>query len=244
MDLRLRFARTTNRCWGKRRLKSIITTRDPHLFYDCDARLLKTERWHSTIATGVLGNLRQTPRSGFPPAMAPFSSMVDAGTFDPGQGWRKVYDSEGSPSFSPHYESYIWAVYMWAYSQSNFQPLYDRAYAGLSNMMENYPTKWIPTLNGIAMQRARIILPLAFLVRVNDTALHRQWLTTAIDGFMTRRHCEGTWCAYKEELSAPGWGGAGRGPSSNEAYGTGEAPLNQNNDDPVSDFLYVAHPGT
>lgn len=28
--------------------------------------------------------------------------------------------------------------------------------------------KWIPTANGIAMQRARIILPLAFLVRKAD----------------------------------------------------------------------------
>ena len=51
--------------------------------------------------------------------------------------------------------------------------------------------------NGIAMQRARIILPLAFLVRANDTAEHRQWLQTAVDGFLTRQHCEGTWCAYK-----------------------------------------------
>jgi hypothetical protein len=51
------------------------------------------------------------------------------------------------------------------------------------------------------MQRARIILPLAFLVRANDTALHRGWLITAIDGLMTRNTCEGDWCAIKEELT-------------------------------------------
>ena len=45
-------------------------------------------------------------------------------------------------------------------------------------MMNNYPTKWVPTSNGIGMQRARILLPLAFLVRANDTKLHRQWLQT------------------------------------------------------------------
>lgn len=82
-------------------------------------------------------------------------------------------------------------------------------------MMENYPTKWVPTANGIAMQRARILLPLAFLVRANDTVLHRQWLATAVDGLMTRRHCEGDWCAYKEELSHPGWGGSTGVPTSN-----------------------------
>jgi hypothetical protein len=108
-------------------------------------------------------------------------------------------------------------------------------------MMDNYPSAWVPTANGIAMQRARIILPLAFLVRANDTALHRQWLTTAIDGLLTRQHCEGTWCAYKEELSHPGWGGSTAAPTSNAAYGTGEAPLNQENDDPVTDFLYTSN---
>ena len=66
------------------------------------------------------------------------------------------------------------------------------------------------------MQRARIILPLAFLVRANDTAEHRQWLQTAVDGFLTRQHCEGTWCAYKEELSHPGWGGSTRVPNNDD----------------------------
>jgi len=92
------------------------------------------------------------------------------------------------------------------------------------------------------MQRARIILPLAFLVRANDTARHRQWLQTAIDGLATRQHCdaEGGWCAFKEELSHPGWGGSTRVPN-NDDYGTFEAPLNQENDDPVSDFLYTSN---
>ena len=209
------------------------------------AGLLRTERWHSTIVTAVLGNLRHTPRNGFSVSAsgsAVFSSMVDSQTFDPVDGWRKRYDSEGgAPDFSPHYQSYIWAVYLWAFDRSGFAPLYDRAVAAITTMMENYPSKWIPTDNGIAMQRARMILPLAFLVQVNDTALHREWLSTMIEGFLTRRHCEGSWCAYKEELSHEGWGGATAAPNSNAAYGTGEAPLNQGNEDPVSDLLYTSN---
>lgn len=54
------------------------------------AGLLKTERWHSTIATAVLGNLRNTPKSGFSPSSAGFASMVDPATFDPATGWRRV----------------------------------------------------------------------------------------------------------------------------------------------------------
>eukprot|EP00040_Diaphanoeca_grandis_P026893 m.151655 g.151655 ORF g.151655 m.151655 type:complete len:876 (+) comp30772_c0_seq2:72-2699(+) len=197
------------------------------------AGLLQSDRWHSTIVTGVLGNLRVTTKAGFGPSSSQFGNL----------DWKSIYASEAPPGggdFSPHYQSYIWAVYLWGYSVSGFQPLYDRAAAALTNMMENYPTRWVPTANGIAMQRARIILPLAWLVRVNASALHVQWLNTAIDGFMTRSYCEGTWCTFKEELSHPGWGGSTRVPN-NDDYGTFEAPLNQANDDPVSDFLYTTN---
>jgi hypothetical protein len=40
----------------------------------------------------------------------------------------------------------------------------------------------------------------------------------------------------------PAWPAAhDSAPQSNAAYGSGEAPLNQNNDDPVSDFLYTTN---
>ena len=41
--------------------------------------------------------------------------------------------------------------------------------------MEAYPDKWSWT-NGIQQERARMILPLAWLVRVDDTPEHREWL--------------------------------------------------------------------
>ena len=85
------------------------------------------------------------------------------------------------------------AVYLWGYHVSGFAPLLERAQAALGIMMAGYPAKWIPTSNGIAMQRARIILPLAFLVRANDTALHRQWLRTAVDGLLTRCAAQLSW---------------------------------------------------
>ena len=192
------------------------------------ASLVQSDRWHTTLVTAILGNLRTTPKNGFGPLSGGFSTMVSE--LGPGHdGWRAVYDSAGGhPSFSPHYSSYIWAVHLWAYSRCGFAPLLERPMAALKIMMTNYPTKWVPTSNGIAMQRARIILPLAFLVRANDTALHREWLNTAVSGFMTRRNCTKTatahWCAYKEELSHPGWGGSTRVPD-NANYGTFEVVM-------------------
>ena len=37
--------------------------------------------------------------------------------------------------YSPHYESYMWAVFLWAYSQSGYEPLLQRAQAALTDMM-------------------------------------------------------------------------------------------------------------
>jgi hypothetical protein len=201
------------------------------------AGLLGGSNWHAVLAVNVLANLRATPQNGFGPQASDFANLVGsggAGTY----GWKQIYDSPGEPDYSPHYQSYIWACYLWGYSISAFQPLYDRPAAALRIMMENYPTKWIPTANGIAMQRARMILPLAFLVQVNGSAEHRQWLATIIDGYLELAVCPTNedWCAFREELGAPGWGGETRVPT-NADYGTFEAPLNQANGDPVSDFL-------
>ena len=156
-----------------------------------------------------------TNRNGYGDKSGTFEAVVKDG------GWGAVYNAPGDPNVqvTPHYQAYIFPVFLWAYKKSGYLPFLQRAQAGLKYAMENYPGRWVPTANGIGMQRARILLPLAFLVRANDTALHRQWLATAVDGFMSRSHCEGTWCAFKEELSHPGWGGETRVPN-NDDYGT------------------------
>ena len=58
--------------------------------------------------------------------------------------------------------------------------------------------------------------------------------------FPVVRSCSNDWCAFREELGHAGWKSTTRVPN-NEDYGTFEAPLNQENDDPVSDFLYTVN---
>eukprot|EP01060_Flectonema_neradi_P034267 TRINITY_DN5959_c0_g1_i2.p1 TRINITY_DN5959_c0_g1~~TRINITY_DN5959_c0_g1_i2.p1 ORF type:complete len:504 (+),score=78.81 TRINITY_DN5959_c0_g1_i2:40-1551(+) len=106
---------------------------------------LNDTRWQTQLVTGILSNLRWTGTNGFGANDGFFSKMND---------WESVYNSAPSPTYSPHYQSYLWAVYLWGYKASGHQPLYDRAYAAIKIMMDNYPTKWIPTSNGITMQRA------------------------------------------------------------------------------------------
>ncbi len=89
----------------------------------------------------------------FGPSRANFADLV--GSAGVGHnGWRSVYDAPSyPPMFSPHYEAYIWAVFLWAYSVSGYAPFLERSQNAISIMMANYPSKWIPTSNGIAMQR-------------------------------------------------------------------------------------------
>eukprot|EP00755_Sulcionema_specki_P025828 Sspe_Gene.84199::Locus_55269_Transcript_1_1_Confidence_1.000_Length_2245::g.84199::m.84199 len=192
------------------------------------AGLLHDDRWDTVLTTAMLANLRLTGTNGFGPSSARFPSIVK-------DGWRATYNSAPAPYYSPHYMAYLWAAYFAAYNQTGYRPFFDRSYAAVRIMMEGYPSKWVPTSNGITVQRARMILPLAWLVRVEDSALHRSWLDTIVEGLLARQQpCGG----FMEEVSASGWGGTTRVPN-NDDYGTFEAPLNQNNTDPVTDLLYT-----
>ena len=67
-------------------------------------QVLKSERWHSTITTATLGNLRITGENGFGFSSGGFSSLAGE-DLSPAEGWRKIYDASSSPEYSPHYVS-------------------------------------------------------------------------------------------------------------------------------------------
>jgi hypothetical protein len=99
--------------------------------------------------------------------------------------------------------------------------------------MEAYPDKW---RWGDSMERARILLPLAWLVRVDDTPEHRAWLRRIADDLITTQDKCG---ALQERVIAAGSGEHYFAMRSNEAYGTGETPLVQKDGDCASDQLYT-----
>lgn len=83
------------------------------------------------------------------------------------------------------------------------------------------------------MERARLLLPLAWLVRVQDTAEHRQWLRRIAEDLVQFQDRCG---AIREVI-----GDGGPGIPSNASYGTGETSLIQSDGDTVSDMLYVCN---
>jgi hypothetical protein len=191
------------------------------------ASALGLDRWNERLALGLLANLRLSGRSGFQP------DRIDEAPLE-AAGWRRYFRS-GETSLSPHFQSYLWACYLRAYAWSR-EPLFlERAKAAVRLIMEAYPERW-QWANGIQQERARMLLPLAWLLRVEDTPAHRAWLRRMAEDIGRGQDACG---AVREEL---GPGTSGFAPAaSNEAYGTSESSLIQKNGDPVSDLLYTAN---
>jgi hypothetical protein len=125
---------------------------------------------------------------------------------------------------------------LWAYQKTGYELFLDRAKSGIRMTMEAYPDRWRWT-NGLQQERARMLLCLSWLVRVEDTPEHRGWLRHMAKELLSKQDESG---AIREEIGDLSHGQM-HPPQSNEAYGSGESPLLQKNGDPVSDLLYTCN---
>lgn len=192
------------------------------------AALLKSDRWDEPMLKCLLGNLRTTGRRGFRQDRIDLPDLEAA-------GWQRYFDA-APVSYSPHYQAYLWACYLWAYRATGYPLFLQRAESAIRMTMAAYPDRWRWT-NGIAQERARMLLPLAWLVRLKDTPEHRAWLRRVAEDLLRLQDASG---AIREELGPAGSGAYGP-PRSNEEYGTSEATLMQQNGDPVCDLLYTSN---
>ena len=188
------------------------------------ASALPTDRWDGHLTRALLANFRTSGRLGFR------TDRIDLPDLQKNE-WRQYY--EAAPiDYSPHFESYLWACYLWGYHQTGFEPFLERTRTAITMTMTAYPGQWRWQSN---LERARMLLCLAWLVQVEDTAEHRQWLNLIAQDLLKDQQPSG---AIHERLG-PATGGYFRMPQSNEDYGTSETPLLQENGDPVSDQLYT-----
>jgi len=188
---------------------------------------LKTDRYDERLLKGLLANLRVTGQSGFQPDRIDQGSLVQ-------NKWR-YYSTLNNVSYSGNFQAYMWACYLWAYQQTGFNLFLKRAKTGINTMMEAYPHQWGVT--GMQMDRARMVLPLAWLIQVEDTPEHRSWLRKVVDE-MTQDANFGT-IPERIETEVSNYGkGHYKSPMSNEAYGTTESSIIQKDGDPCSDLLY------
>jgi hypothetical protein len=190
--------------------------------------MLGTQKYASRLAGALLGNMRLTGIKGFLP------DRIDQGPLEQ-SGWQALH-SGTQTSFSPHMQATMWCCFLWAYRETRDPLFLERAKAGITATMAAYPDRWV-WMNGIQQERAKMLLALAWLVRVEPTSMHKEWLRK-MSGELLRG--QDTCGAIREEIGDAGKGGCPP-PASNEAYGTAEAPLIQTNADTASDMLYTCN---
>jgi len=192
------------------------------------AQILGEKKWDDQIERLILANFRTAGKNGF-------RSNALSGDNIEKQGWKELAERQ-LKNPAPHYESWLWATYLWLYDKTNYKPLLDKAKKAIQITMGKYPDKWLWT-NGIQQERARMILPLAWLVRVEDTKQHRKWLTRVCNDLLSHQVECG---ALREELGV-GSNGKYGAPKNNQQYGMAEAPVIQANGEPVADMLYTSN---
>jgi hypothetical protein len=147
-------------------------------------------------------------------------------------GWQHYWNAKNT-RYSPHYAAWIWPCYLWAYDKTRFEPLLTRTETGMRMLMKAYPDHWFWCNRSGSIERARALLPLAWLVRVQDTPEHRGWLRTVARDLIALQDKSG---AIRETI-----GGGGHGTLSNAEYGTCETSLIQTDGDPIADMLYTCN---
>jgi hypothetical protein len=192
------------------------------------AALLKSGRWNDALVKCLLANLRTTGPQGFRGNRLADDDLQK-------NGWEHYWKTD-RVNLAPHYECWLWACFLWAFDRTGYEPFFDRAKSAIRLTMEAYPHKWRWT-NGLQQERARMILPLAWLVRLEDSPQNRRWLRTVTRDMLRRQDACG---AIAEEVGKAGTGAYGP-PKTNEEYATTEAPLIQRNGDPLADLLYTVN---
>jgi len=135
--------------------------------------------------------------------------------------------------YSPHYVSYIWAVFLLIYDMTGDKQLLDISKKGIYNMMDKYPNKWKWT-NGIMAEVSRMILPLAMLYKYDNSKKTKGYLDILINEIDNQTNQVGCMIEKMTLLE----NGKYPPPKCNEDYGKYEAPIIQKDGDMACDLLY------
>ena len=192
------------------------------------AALLDTDKWDEATLQLIMSNFRTTGVDGF--RGGGLLSNVELLK----KGWRYYWNRKTGLS-RPHLHAGIWACYLWLYDKTGDRRLLDRTRTALGICMDGYPDnfQWANTM------RSRMLLPLAWLVRVDDRPQHRAWLKRMGDDV---QKCQEPCGAIREVLGSLDPRKTNyRPPRSNAEYGTHEGPVIQQDGDPATDMLYCCN---
>ncbi len=216
--------------WAPGQAQALYQDNDIKAILGCmgTSAILGTNKWDEVLVKDILGNFRTTGINGFRGGRIENPDLLRL-------GWQKYWNAP-TILYQPHYEAWTWASYLWLYDKTKWEPLLERTRMAITMMMKAYPNNWRWT-NGIQQERGRMLLPLSWLIRVDDRPEYRAWLKTIASDI---ERCQDNSGAIREELGVLDHGDMAPC-TSNEQYGSGEAPLIQENGDCVSDLLYTCN---
>jgi len=177
----------------------------------------KQARWDEPLLRCLLANLRTTGPHGFRRKHLWEDDLKN-------NGWQH-YWSDRSGNYPP---MWLWACSFWAYDKTKFEPLRRRSEAGLRRLMAEFYQSEEMRADSIAL--AEMLLPLAWLVRVDDKPEYRRWLKQAVLALAALQDSSGAIRA----TTGVGW----QAPTSTADYGSREMPIVQRNNEPICDLLY------
>jgi len=187
--------------------------------------LLGSNEWEKHIALGLLANLRVTGKQGFREAYIT-QEMLNK------DGWRHFAEGFSSNDY-PHTQAALWACYLWAYDRTRYEPFLECARSGIRLLMTLYEENW-RWAEGIQQERARMLLPLAWLVRVDDQPQHRDWLKRICGDLLALQDESG---ALAEEVGIQD--GRPLPAASDEDYARANTLLITKTGDKAADLLYT-----
>ena len=216
--------------WAPGQAQALYQDNDIKAILGCmgTSAILETDRWDEVLVKDILANFRTTGVNGFRGGRIENPDLLR-------DGWQKYWNAN-TILYQPHYEAWTWASYLWLYDKTHWKPLLERTRMAITMMMKAYPNNWRWT-NGIQQERGRMLLPLAWLIRIDDRAEYRSWLKQIATDI---EKCQDSSGAIREELGALDHGDMAPN-TSNESYGSGEASLIQQNGDAISDLLYTCN---
>ncbi len=188
------------------------------------AACLRTDKWDASMLKEILATHRLYGLLGFT-----MDGSWDIPDLEK-KGWQWYHDQASFHTCTER-EPFMWACFLWAYYHTGYKPLLESARLGIKLTMALRSER--PWTDGGDF--TRMILALAWLVRAEDTPEHRGFLKKVTDYLLNLQEPCG---AIREQNECRTRMDGCYPLKSNEAYGTDEASLIQENGDPVCDHLY------
>jgi hypothetical protein len=188
--------------------------------------ITRETRWQRRVWLAILADFRLVGTMGHQKSRYDQSFLAK-------DGWQHYHNSPIILN-DMNYQAYPWAMFLWAFAKTGYQPFLERCEKGIRLSAEAYPNQWRWS-NSITSQQARFLLPLAWLIRVKDTPEARSWLRKVAEDLLSHQQESGAIA----EWTGPRGTGIQVPPTSNEKYGAGEGTLIQQDGDPATDLLYT-----